>query len=190
MGPAGLPANMTSQSLFHAKCRNNLGCIAFAISTSRKALPVLEVKFGLMSTSDVVVNAWIVVCEERPQTAFVEGRQDGTITVPASESAVLSVAGTEVTGQLWEGSSRGPAAQYQPGMAALRVPLMAHLAALGGEFGTSYSSPRACADAIRAMADPQKLHRCNNATDLIREAYGLTRLPAWNPRTGFHKMTA
>jgi hypothetical protein len=157
IAPVGLPANMTSQSLFQAKCRNNLDCIAFSISASHKTLPVLEVKFGLESASDVVVNAWIVVCEEQPQTAFVEGEQDGTIRVPASHSAVLGVAGTETTGQLWEGSSRGPAARFQAGNAPLSGPLMAHLAALGGDFGTSYSSPRACADAIAAMADPAKL---------------------------------
>jgi hypothetical protein len=111
--------------------------------------------------------------------------------MPASASAVLSVAGVEANGQVWEGSSRGPAALYPSTILASGSPSMAHLATLGGEEpGTSYSSPRACADVIVAMADPQKLSRCSSATDLLRETYGLKSLPNWNTRTGFHKMTA
>jgi len=194
LAPAGLPANIVSQSLFHARCRNSLSCIAFAITTAQPMLPMLEVKFGLRSVVDVIVNAWIVVCEDPPLTGFVEGGPEGTIMVPASESGVLSVAGVESSGQPWEGSSRGPAATYDSGKAASRGPLMAHLAELGklGEVGTSYASPRACADALVAMSDPKKLAQCMDALDVVCQAYGLSRggLPPWNARTGFHKIRA
>jgi hypothetical protein len=188
--PAGLPSNMISHSLFHANCRNNLSCIAFAISSQQMALPVLDIRFGLESAADVVVNAWIVVCEDQPQTTFIEGGPNGTVRVPACEASVLSVAGVEATGQMWEGSSRGPAAQYQSGPHST-APIMAHLVTLTGESGTSYSSPRACADAIAALADPLKRNQCNDAIDLMCNAYGLQRnnLPSWNRRFGFQKVT-
>ncbi len=192
VAPAGLPAGMVSQSLFNATCRNNLGCIAFALGSTqpRRALPQVEIRFSLKSAADVIVNAWIVVAEIEPQTAFIEGGQDGTIMVPASDTTVLSVAGSEPTGQVWQGSSRGPAAQYQPGYAGADSPLMAHLVQLSGESGTSYSSPRACADTAAALADPSKRPNCQDAIDLICEAYGLKRyaLPAWSPRIGYHKV--
>jgi len=187
--PAGLPRQMTMYSLFSGQCHGNLSCISFALSTSRQPPPLLQLVFGLESSADVIVNAWIVVSESDPQTAFVEGGPDGTVMVPASDPAVLSVAGAVATGQMWEGSSRGPAAQYQAVRVTQSSPLMAHLATLGGEFGTSYASPRACADAAAAMADPAKLSRCNDAVDVICQTYALTRalLPDWNTRIGFYK---
>jgi hypothetical protein len=187
--PAGLQS-MTSQSLFQAKCRNNLSCIAFALSTTNKALPVLDISFALLSAADVVVNAWIVVCEETPQTTFIAGGPEGNVRVPASESTVLSVAGTEASGQMWAESSRGPTAQYGSGPVG-QVPLMAHLVTLAGGAGTSYSSPRACGDAVAALADYTKRTQCNDATDLLCQAYGLGRksLPTWNKRSGYHKQT-
>lgn len=190
--PAGLPSNMISQSLFQANCRKNLSCIAFAIGTPGQSLPVLEVDFGLESQADTTVNAWVVVCEDRPQTTLIEGGPEGSIRVPASDTAVLSVAGVESSGQLWENSSRGPAARFRSAPTAAGAPLMAHLVTLGGEAGTSFSSPRACGDAAAALADSVKRQRCADATDLLCEAYGLQRgtLPTWNNRSGYHKVTA
>src|ERR1700726_982603 len=164
---------MASYSLFHAKCRNDLSCIAFAISAA-KALQPLDIRFGLESTVDVVVNAWIVVAEEELQTTFIEGGPDGPVRVPASDSSILSVAGAEAGGHMWEGSSRGPAAHYRSG-APGRAPLMAHLVNLRGEFGTSYSSPRACADVLPVLADPFQRQGCSDAIDLLCKAYGLPR---------------
>ena len=159
--------------------------------TAAGALPILDVRFGLESTLDMTVNAWIVVCEEQPQTTFVGGGPDTTIRVPATEPRVLSVAGTESTGQMWERSSRGPAADYGTGRRGL-APLMAHLASLNGTFGTSYASPRACADVAVTIADANKLAHCSDAIDLLCETYGLQRptLPVWNRRTGFIKLFA
>jgi hypothetical protein len=188
--PAGLPGHIVAYSLFSAKCRNKFSCIAFAISTSRSALPALHLRFGLDSPTELVVNAWIVVSELLPQSAFVEAGPEGTVMVPASDMAVLSVAGVEASGQVWDGSSRGPAAQYhrvrQPNESS---PLMAHLAALSGEFGTSFASPRACADALETLANNSKRPNCHDAVDLMCQTYSLTRanLPDWNPRIGFCK---
>ena len=139
------------------------------------------------------MNAWIVVSELRPQSAFLEAGPEGTVTVPASDLAVLSVAGVEANGRVWDGSSRGPAAQYrrsrQPNESS---PLMAHLAALGADFGTSVASPRACADVLQSLADNTKRLNCNDAVDLMCQTYSLTRanLYDWSPRTGFYKRTS
>jgi hypothetical protein len=190
VAPAGLPGHMVTHSLFSGKCRNNLSCTAFTISTTRAALPLLEVLFAIDAATDVIANAWIVVSDR--QTAFVEGGQDGSIMVPASDTAVLSVTGAKPGGEIWEGSSRGPAAQYQSVRIIESSPLMAHLAQLSGEYGTSYASPRACADTLVAMADAGKRKRCDDAVHLICEAYGLSynTLPDWNPRIGFYKRTS
>lgn len=188
--PAGLPKSMDSFSLISAKCQNNYGCIAFAISTSQAALPILEIKFTQKSTIAIVVNGWIVVCESDPLTAFVEGGQEGTIMVPASNSAVVSVAGVKSDGQMWDGSSRGPAAQYTLARPSKSSPFIAHLAELGSEFGTSVSSPRACGDVTRVMIDPARRARCIDAIDLVCETYGLVKPPAsWNVRSGYSKQT-
>ena len=188
---AGLPPYVATQSLFGAKCHNNFSCIAFAISSVAPgvSLPQLQIRFTLLALRDIVVNAWIVVAEPNSQTTFVAGRQDGTIMVPASEPSVLSVAGLRSTGQMWEGSSRGPAAQYDPAAVVRANPLMAHLANLGSDFGTSYASPRACADAAATLADPIKRPKCIDAESLLSQMYGLTTLSQWNPRSGYHKQT-
>ena len=189
---AGLPASVVAHSLFAAKCQKDFSCIAFAMSeTSGAPLPNLQIFFTLKAIADVTVNAWIVVAEPDPLTALSGGGPVGTITVPATDASVLSVAGLEdATGKIWKGSSRGPAAQYASGAPATSSPLMAHLAALGTDFGTSFASPRACADVAAALADPTKLPHCTDATSLMIAAYGLTPpLPAWNARTGRHKAT-
>lgn len=187
---AGLPGSLSAQSLFHSKCRNNLSCIAFSISGTPGPMPLLDIEFALESAVKLTVNGWIVVCELQPQTTFLEGGPDGTIRVPASDKSVLSVAGTESTGQMWANSSRGPAAEYGGGSAS-SAPIMAHLVSNGPESGTSFSSPRACADVLEAIADTTKLPLCNDATDLLCEAYGLKAASLqWDRRSGYHKMTS
>lgn len=188
--PAGLPSGMLTQSLFSAKCLNNLTCIAFALSsTAAQPLPELDIRFSLESSLGVIVNAWIVVAEPDPQTAFLEGGQEGTIMVPASDGSVVSVAGTEAGGQVWQGSSRGPAAQYVVGTTGVTSPLLAHLVAHKGDSGTSFSSPRACADMAAVLVDSKRRANCSDALDLVCETYGLKRssLPTWSPRIGYHK---
>jgi hypothetical protein len=69
---------------------------------------------------------------------------------------------------------------------------MAHLAALSAEWGTSFASPRVCADVLEVLADNNKRPNCNDAMDLMCETYNLTRasLPDWSPMTGFCKRTS
>lgn len=186
---AGLPGTLSAQSLFHSKCRNDLNCMAFSISGSPGPMPLLDIEFALESTVKVTVNGWIVVSELQPQTTFLEGGPDGTIRVPASDPSVLSVAGTESTGQMWANSSRGPAAEYGIGSAA-SAPVMAHLVSNGMESGTSFSSPRACGDMLAAIANKSKRSLCNDATELLCQAYGLSRGNLrWDRRSGYHKET-
>jgi hypothetical protein len=65
---------------------------------------------------------------------------------------------------------------------------MAHLGHLGTELGTSFASPRACADAAAALADPKRKPSCKVAQSLMIAAYGLkTPLKDWNERVGFHR---
>lgn len=186
----GLPSRYIAQALFHSKCRNDLSSIAFSISDSSGSMPVLEIEFSMESTVDVTVNAWIVICEPQPQTTFIQGGAAGTVRVPASDPHVVSVAGNDSTGQIWVNSSRGPAAEYGSGSNE-SAPLMSHLAWLGTEVGTSFSSPRACGDMLQTIANSSKLSKCQDAIDLVCETYGLTRtgLP-WDRRSGYHKMKA
>ena len=184
----GLPATMMMQSLFSAKCAKNFSCVAFAISsTVGTALPQLQVRLKLQSARNLLLNAWIVVAEKNPTTAFVEGGAEGTIMVPASDPSVLSVAGLLSGGQVWDGSSRGPAARYKWRVPVNKSPMMAHRAELAGtEPGTSFSSPRACGDAVAALAAGNKPA---DAKALLRDAYGLPRLPSWNRRYGYHRQS-
>ncbi|MCG2625915.1 hypothetical protein L6654_04680 [Bradyrhizobium sp. WYCCWR 13023] len=186
----GLPGTLATHSLFTAKCQNNFSCIAFALSAIglASALPQMLVRFKLEATQDVAVNSWIVIAEDASGvTAFVEGGPEGSISVPATEEKVLSVAGLRASGQMWEGSSRGPSAEYDRTRNPTGSPYMAHLADLaGGEYGTSFASPRACADAVVTL-NSAKRSKCTDVATLLVETYGLKALPNWNPRFGYHK---
>jgi hypothetical protein len=185
---AGFPRAMTGYSMFSAKCHGSYSCAALAICTLKTALPLLEIDISLESSADVVANAWIVVCEDDPKTNFLEGGPDGTLVVPASDPAVVGVAGIDSTGHIWKGSSRGPSAQYRTGVSGTESPLVAHLADLSGEYGTSYASPRVCGDAAKTILSASTLGSCSNALELVRHTYkrGGT-LPKWDERFGYHK---
>jgi hypothetical protein len=178
------------KSLFRAQCRNQMSCIAFALSTSKSTyLPALDIQFAVESSVEIVMHAWIVV-SDGTRSMFIEGDSSATIMVPASAPGVLSVAGVDEKGQPWAYSSRGPAVIYQSNPRVPHsAPMMAHLASLGalGEYGTSYASPRACGDTASIIKDPQRLTRCGTIRDLLFESYGLggTSPPSWSPRTGF-----
>lgn len=189
-GHLGFPSMFTAQALFHSKCRNDLSCVAFSLSRLTTQLPTLEVEFALESTADATVNAWIVLCEQNPETAFIQGDADGTVRVPATANNVVSIAGNDPNGNMWINSSRGPSAEYGNSQVD-PAPLMSHLAFRGAEAGTSFASPRACGDFLQTIADPLKLQNCSDATDLICETYNLTRSAlTWNRRSGYHKVIA
>jgi len=193
VGPSFTPSGsgpVICQSLFHARCHKDMNCVAFALSTkSPPGLPMLDVEFSLEDSVDTVVNAWIVVSEDR-QSCFIEGSNEGTISVPATDPEVVSVTGIDSNRQPWPRSSRGPGSVYQVGVAShpSTVPYMAHLVELGhlGEVGTSFASPRACADTANIIRDKVKRAHCTSIKNLVNEilAPGGSPLP-WNPRTGF-----
>jgi hypothetical protein len=191
----GLPNTLITHSLFQSPVQHPpqspFACIAFAMSSSSpgKNLPSLQIRFKLNALKNVVVNAWVVVAErENPLTTFLEGGSEGSITVPASEAAALSVAGLKSATKMWEGSSRGPAAQYDSAVTE-GSPSMAHLAELGSEFGTSFASPRACGDVVKTLSDPHKQQNCTDVLALLTETYGLPKNPAWNRRFGYCKQS-
>jgi hypothetical protein len=146
--PAGLASHMASYSLIATACCGTMQCAALALTSVGAGLgmswipplPPLFVQIEMQDSADTIVHGWIVVCEQNPQTVFGCGRSDGTIMVPACSEEVIGVAGTEPTGQMWIGSSRGPAPNYTPGKLSYRSPSMSHLASLAGERGTSYAS--------------------------------------------------
>jgi hypothetical protein len=191
---AGLPSSMIMQSLFSGRCQNGFRCAAFAISaTSDATMPILQLAMRLLAKQQVTVNSWIVVAEADPltgSTAFVEGGAVGNVTVPASDPAVLSVAGLDASGKVWRRSSRGPAAEYDTAAPRIESPVMAHLSDLGSDFGTSFASPRACADAVGTMTDKIKQKKCVSVHALLSQTYNLpATLKVWSPRIGFHKQT-
>jgi hypothetical protein len=191
---AALPAgfnNVVCESLFHAQCHNDMSCIAFALSTKQPpGLPILNIEFTLSCPVDVVVNSWIVVSEDL-LSAFLEGNNEGTVSVPGSDPEVLSVAGVRSSGQLWARSSHGPVGVYQRGTTPSTVPYVAFLASYRGDWGTSFASPRACAATANIIRDASKRTQCTTIKDLVHEIlYENLNLPSgsslsWNPRTGF-----
>ena len=181
--------NVLCQSLFHARCRNAMSCIALALSTQvPPGLPMIDLEFTLESSVDLPVSAWLVVRDDEQLCTFIEAYQGGTVCVPAADPAVIGVAGVEAAGRPWSRSSRGPTHIYKIGSKAPTVPYLAHMAALGGEFGTSFASPRACADAANVLRNPQiQKNKCGTVTDMVNELlYSRGLKPtAWNSRTGF-----
>jgi len=169
------------QSLFHARCRNSMNCAAFAITAVAGNLPSMDLEFTLEAATDLVVNGWITVCDN-PIATFLEGGPEGTISVPASDPAVLSVAGIDANGQPWSRSSRGPTITYQPQSGTTpTVPYLAGPVALGtgAKEGTSYASPRACADTANLLRSQQFASVAALAQAIVK-----TTRP-WNPRTGY-----
>jgi hypothetical protein len=177
------------QTLFHIKAHNNMSCAAFALSSNGGSLPVLDLEIAMEASADVVVNGWIVVCDDT-LTSFVEASNEGTIAVPATAPDAVCVAGVESTGQPWARSARGPAANYAFGKASTAgAPHLAYLVAPGfsGADGTSFAAPRVTADAASALKDPTRRANCTNPSTLALEvlpsvAGGPRR---WNPRTGY-----
>jgi hypothetical protein len=177
--------NIVCESLFHARCYNDISCIALALSTKKPpGLPILDLEFTLDCPADVVVNAWITVSKDR-LSAFIEGNNEGTVRVPATDPEVLSVAGIESKGQPWSGSSRGPTGVYPGGGPAQSstAPYIAFLARHRGQPGTSFASPRACAETANIIRDGKR----RLIMDLVYKMLNIpsSSSPTWNPRTGF-----
>jgi hypothetical protein len=181
---------LSCQSLFHAQAYGSMHCVAFALHANQwDDLKNLEIMLTLKAKSDAVVHGWIVIADDS-RSCFIEGGSVGSLCVPATEEEALAVSGVEASDQPWAPSSRGPLPSYGPHSVAMAAPHVAHLVDLGvgNEKGTSYASPRACADSALLVRDATVRKRCNTAQDLAQELlnkFGATRASTWSNRIGF-----
>jgi hypothetical protein len=193
--PMGKIKPMAFMTLLQSKSSGTMSCIAFALTRAPPAaggqLPELRISFDLTTKSaDAAVHAWVVICDQQQETAFIHAGPEGTVSAPASDPKVVSVAGFDKgLKQMWRSSSRGPASRYSPG-SPTQSPAMAHLCHSIGlgptPPGTSFASPRATADAAEPLADPNRRKACTEVEKLIKETYGSVA-PTWDPRHGFRK---
>lgn len=175
-------------SLLESRAHGNMGCIAFAMTRPAPGV-ALKISFDVEAVrQDAVVHAWIVIGDPAMETHFTQGGPAGTVTAPASDPTIVSVAGYDkALNQMWRHSSRGPSSEYIPRVGT-ESPRMAHLVESVGygtaAEGTSFASPRAAADATRSLADPKVCARCTESDKLIEETYGSAAISRWNPRYG------
>jgi hypothetical protein len=191
----GQRSAVTFLTLCELQAHGNMSCIAFAATRSAaspgtRPLPELSIFFDIKAKScNAAIHAWTVICDKDRKSGFIQGGPEGTVSAPASDPKVISVAAYDpARKQMWRSSSRGPASRYDR-KAPIESPMMAHLSNHpGGDHGTSFASPRAAADATEPLADPLKRANCTDAKKLIEETYGPISTIC-DPRYGFHKQT-
>jgi hypothetical protein len=183
---------MNLLTLCQAKSHGTMSCIAFAAKRPASAA-AFSVAFDVTAkSSHTAVHTWVVICDAEQETRFETNSPWGTVSVPASDPRVVSVAGfNQAENQMMRESSRGPASRYSPA-APTHSPAMAHLAHYDRSgvtnYATSYASPRAAADATEALYDPRRCVNCTETTKLIEETYGSGSVaPTWNPRHGYRR---
>lgn len=190
-------AGFSCESLFHAKCAGSLTCAAFALTSNAAILPHLRIECEINSSHELPVKAWVV--ESTGSSAhFVTGGGAPTVRAPATAGNVIGVGGVDGGGIAWARTSPGPAGYYGLTGAAPERPVMAHLVELhrGGvtTAGTSFASPRACADAAAVLADAARSARVAVLRDLVDEIFSINthvhRNGAWDPSTGYGAVTA
>ncbi|MDN3274250.1 hypothetical protein QWJ07_08350 [Frankia sp. RB7] len=192
----GRRRSATFLTLCQSQQHGTMSCIAFAVTRpavppGQAPLPELRISFDIVAkSSDVAIHAWTVICDKERKSYFTRGGPDGTVSVPASDPMVVSVAAFDpISKQMWRDSSRGPASRYNSG-ASIESPMMAHLSnSLNGRDGTSFASPRAAADATVSLANSTTRKNCTEAKKLVEATYG-TIAPAFDPRYGFIKQTS
>lgn len=180
---------ITFLTLLKSNAQGSMSCIAFA-ATRPAAGPEFRASFAITAKSaPVAVQSWIVILDGDLKSHFTRGGPEGTVCAPASDPAVVSVAGYDAAQkQMWRDSSRGPASRYA---SATESPAMAHLVGFPGTAnappGTSFASPRAAADAAVPLAVPTRRANCKDVTSLLVETYG--SIGTWDARHGFHRQT-
>jgi hypothetical protein len=171
-------------TLVAAKCRADMNCIAFGIrKSSHSNLANLQLRFKLRSDDHAAVHAWIA-CANDKRTAFIGSTPHSSLRVPATARHAVGVAGAIDNRQGWEESSIGVDREdrachfyWQDTVA----PVLAHrVDCVDGRPGTSYASPRACADTAELLL---RGVRPAGVEDLVRE-FSLGQ-GGWNPHTGF-----
>lgn len=189
---------VTFFTLCQSHAHGNMSCIAFAATRpapppGTAPLPDLLFSFTIKAkSSNVVIHSWTVICDKNQKSHFTHaggGGPEGTVSAPASDPKVISVAAFDpATGDMWRSSSRGPASRYDPN-APIESPKMAHLSNHPtAPNGTSFASPRAAADATEPLANSSIRANCTDPRKLIEQTYGMTATTC-DPRYGFHKQT-
>jgi hypothetical protein len=182
--------SVACQSLYQAQCLGTQNCIAFAMSAQQSSdLADLTIDLELLGTRTTLdVRGWVVIAD-RQACSFVGGSVDASICVPATLPDAIAVAGITAQGQPWRDSSRG--SPLSPG-----APALGHLVqyVAGPDEGTSFSAPRATADAVermcnhaRSVANPYAVHVFLQPADLAQAVVAKHGHASsqWNPRTGY-----
>jgi hypothetical protein len=193
--------NVLCASLFKKKCYSNMSCAAFGLSSTpgSAGFPIMQIEVTIRSIGyPAVVNSWLVVSDD-PGTSFIEGTKSGSLTLPASDLAVVSVGGIHRPRAAlipWARASRGRASVYTdytplPPVQDLsqRAPWLAGRVELSvtSDMGTSFASPKACADAARVLLRKS----CTTVEALVAELLSKTTpLPAkdWDEREGYGQL--
>lgn len=190
MSPAGVTGGAYCLDLFHAACHGKRSCIAFSITAAAKpALANADIDIKLNCGTAAQVNLWLAVCED-PLSSFLASGTSASVRVPATDGQLIGVAGATAAGQPWAKSSRGPTASYAPGPGRPTPPYLAHLVdhPTTGDRGTSFASPRACADTARALVTGARAADAMDAGQMIVRMFGTgpgALAKPWDPRTGF-----
>lgn len=176
------------------RCYHDMNCISFGMTPSEFSnLASLQIHFSFSSNEHPHVHAWIVRSGDS-RTSFVGSTHDATLCVPATARNAIGVAGALDERRAWPASSRG-AERFHPAAAPTHechdiywgdyhAPLLAHRVQFGinGESGTSYASPRACADTAELQ---MRLNvPATDVREIARHLLGAS-YAEWNSRTGF-----
>jgi hypothetical protein len=189
----GQRRSATFLTLCQSQSHGTMSCIAFAVTRTAASpghgpLPELQISFDITAkSSNAAIHAWTVICDKKRKSHFTRGGPEGTVSAPASDPTVVSVAAFDpARGQMWRDSSRGPASRYDSNT-PIESPMMAHLSNNpNGQGGTSFASPRAAADATVPLANSVTRANCTEPKKLIEQTYG-TIAAAFDPRYGFSK---
>lgn len=197
--------NVLCASLFEKKCYSGMSCAALGLSTKPGSggFPIMQVEITIRSIGNpAAVNSWLVVSDD-PGTAFVEGSKSGSVTLPASDLAVVSVGGIHRSNRKlipWARASRGRASVYTdytytpPSQdESQRAPWLASRVELSvtSDMGTSFASPRACADAVKVLLNPKFPNKPTTVEELVARLLTLNAplAPAdWDEREGYGQL--
>jgi hypothetical protein len=177
------------------RCYGAMSCISFGMTPSYFSnLTSLQIHFSLSSSEHPHVHAWIARSSDK-RTAFIGSTHDATLRVPATARNVIGVSGAIDDHRAWPMSSRG-ADLFHPDAAPSEAchnlfwndylaPLLAHRVhfVTGEDVGTSYASPRACADTAELQL---RFQSGTYPSDVQTIANMLLANPCanWNSRTG------
>lgn len=125
----GRRRSVTFLTLCQSQARRRMSCIAFAATrppapVGTGPLPELRISFDITAkSSNVAIHAWTVICDKERKSGFAQGGPEGTVSAPASDPKVVSVAAFDpARGQMWRFSSGGGPLPGMTRMLQSRVP--------------------------------------------------------------------